>query len=128
MSKRDLTGRSVADWKKSEHHGALTWLAERFSSIVLLPLTLWAAWAALQISGGGLEAALHFVRAPLNAGLIALTVLFSVWHMYMGLRVVVEDYISKEEGLGVYLFLIFLFSLALLLACGGALWLVHQAA
>jgi succinate dehydrogenase / fumarate reductase membrane anchor subunit len=127
-SKRDLIGRSVADWKKSEHHGAGTWLAERLTSVVLALLTVWVAWSAVKLAGGGYDAALAFVKAPLNAGLIGLTVLFAVWHMYMGLRTVVEDYFDKKEGLGVYLFLIFLLSLALLVATGAGLYLVHQAA
>ncbi|HWU50020.1 MAG TPA: succinate dehydrogenase, hydrophobic membrane anchor protein [Asticcacaulis sp.] len=127
-SKRDLIGRSVADWKKSEHHGAGTWLAERLTSVVLAVLTLWVAYSAVKLAGGGYEAALAFVKAPLNAGLIGLTAIFAVWHMYMGLRMVVEDYFDKREGLGFYLFLIFLLSLVLLVATGAALYLVHQAA
>jgi succinate dehydrogenase / fumarate reductase membrane anchor subunit len=127
-SKRDLIGRSVADWKKSEHHGVGTWLAERLTSVVLAVLTAWVAWSAVKLAGGGYEAAIAFVKLPLNAGLIGLTALFAVWHMYMGLRVVVEDYFDKREGLGFYLFLIFLLSLVLLVATGAALYLVHQAA
>lgn len=127
-SKRDLIGRSVADWKKSEHHGAGTWLAERLTSIVLAVLTLWAACSAVTLVGGGFDAAFAFVKAPLNAALIGLTAIFAVWHMYMGLRVVVEDYFDKTEGRGVFLFLLFLLSLVLLIAIGAALYLVHQAA
>jgi succinate dehydrogenase / fumarate reductase membrane anchor subunit len=127
-SKRDLIGRSVADWKKSEHHGVGTWLAERLTSVVLAVLTVWVAYSAVQLAGGGYEAAIAFVKLPLNAGLIGLTAIFAVWHMYMGLRVVVEDYFDKREGLGFYLFLIFLLSLVLLVATGAALYLVHQAA
>lgn len=127
-SKRDLIGRSVADWKKSEHHGAGTWLAERLTSVVLAVLTLWVAYSAIKLAGGGYEAAIAFVKLPLNAGLIALTAIFAVWHMHMGLRVVIEDYFDKTEGRGFYLFLIFLLSLVLLVATGAALYLVHQAA
>jgi len=127
-SKRDLIGRSVADWKKSEHHGVTTWLAERLTSVALAVLTIWVLISAVHLAGGGYDAAVAFVRVPVNAGLIGLTAIFAVWHMYLGLRVVVEDYIDKSEGLGFYLFLIFLLSLVLLLATGAALYLVHQAA
>ena len=127
-SKRDLIGRSVSDWKKSEHHGVNTWLAERLTSVVLAVLTIWVVISAVHLAGGGYEAAVAFVKVPLNAGLIGLTILFAVWHMYMGLRMVVEDYVDKSEGLGFYMFLIFILSLVLLVATGAALYLVHQAA
>ena len=118
--------RSAADWKKSEHHGAGTWLAERFSSLALVPLTLWAAYAAYQLVGGGFEAATAFLHSLTNAGLLAVTVILAAWHMYMGLRVVIEDYISKAEGRGVYIFLIFLLSAAVVVACLGGIYCVYS--
>lgn len=123
--KSKLVGaRSAADWKKSEHHGAGTWLAERLSSLALVPLTLWGAYAAFKIAGGGYQGAVDFVRVPLNAGLLAVTIILGAWHMYMGLRVVIEDYVSKEEGRGVYLFLDFLLCAAIVVASLGAIYLV----
>ena len=121
-----IGSRSAADWKKSEHHGAGTWLAERFSSLALVPLTLWGAYAAFSIAGGGFDAATAFVRNPVNAGLLAITVILAAWHMYMGLRVVIEDYISKNEGRGVYLFLTFLLCAAIVLGCLGGIYCVYS--
>ncbi len=123
---RDVGARSSQDWKKSAHHGAGTWLAERFTGLALLPLTAWAAWAACCMAGKGFDGARAFVAQPVNAGLISLIVVISIWHMYMGLRVVVEDYIDKNEGRGVYLFLAFLLSLVLLAASLGGVYLVYQ--
>ncbi len=125
---RDVGARSPKDWKTSSHHGAGEWLAERGTSLVLIPLTLWAAWAACQIAGGGYDAALAFARVPLNAGIIAFTVLISAWHMYMGLKVIIDDYIGKPSTRGLLLFLSFFLSAAAFVATAGALWLVHQAA
>ncbi|MBW8734632.1 MAG: succinate dehydrogenase, hydrophobic membrane anchor protein [Asticcacaulis sp.] len=125
--KSKLVGeRSAADWKKSEHHGAGTWLAERFSSLALVPLTLWAAYAGFQIAGGGYKGAVDFVRVPLNAGLLAITIILGAWHMYMGLRVVIEDYFSKEEGRGVYIFLDFVLCAAIVIASLGAIYLAYS--
>lgn len=125
--KSKLVGaRSAADWKKSEHHGAGTWLAERFSSLALVPLTLWAAWAAYRIAGGGYQGAVDFVRMPANAGLLCITIILAAWHMYMGVRVVIEDYISREEGRGVYLFLTFLLCAAVVVASLGGIYCVYS--
>ena len=121
----DVSARSVKNWKISSHHGAGEWLAERFTSLALIPLTLWCAWAACQIVGGGFDKAAAFVKVPLNAGLIALTMLISVWHMYMGLKVIIDDYLAGPMR-GFAMFLVFLLSLALLVATGGALWCLHM--
>ena len=118
--------RSAADWKKSEHHGAGTWLAERLSSLALVPLTRWAAWAAFSIAGGGYDGATTFVRNPVNAGLLAITVILAAWHMYMGVRVVLEDYFSKEEGRGVYIFLTFLLCAAVVILSLGGIYCVYS--
>ena len=123
---RDVAARSAQDWKKSAHHGAGTWLAERFTGLALLVLTVWAAWAACKIAGTGFDGAHAFVAQPLNAGLISLTVVIAIWHMHMGLRAVIEDYFDKNEGRGIYFFLAFLLSLVLLAACLGGVYLVYQ--
>ena len=78
-------------------HGAAHWLAERVSSIALLPLTFWMVYAALEVAKG-YEAALAFVRHPVNAVFILLVLAVSGWHMHAGARVVIEDYMHKTLG------------------------------
>lgn len=123
---RNVGARSTQDWKKSAHHGAGTWLAERFSGLALLVLTVWAAWAAYEMAGTGFDGARHFIAQPINAAILSLTVVIAVWHGYLGLRVVVEDYFDRNEGRGALLFLVFLLSLVLLAACLGGVYLVYQ--
>lgn len=123
---RDVGARSSQDWKKSAHHGAGTWLSERFSGLALLVLTVWAAWAAFQVAGTGFDGARQFITQPLNAGILSLTLVVAIWHSYLGLRVIIEDYFDKNEGRGVFLFLVFLFSLVLLAAALGGVYLVYQ--
>jgi succinate dehydrogenase / fumarate reductase membrane anchor subunit len=121
-----IGARSAADWKKSEHHGAGTWLAERFSSLALVPLTLWGAYAAVSIAGGKYQGAVDFLHSPVNAGLLAITIILAAWHMYMGLRVVIEDYVSKDEGRGLYLFLTFLLCAAVVVISLGGIYCVYS--
>ena len=128
MSTNDLVSRSAKAWKASAKHGSGEWLAERFSSLALIPLIAWTVYAAWQMVGGGFDSATAFVRAPLHMGLIGLTVLISAWHMYMGLKVIVEDYIGKPGTRGLLLFLVFLLCAAVVLATAGALYLVYRGA
>lgn len=89
----------------SAHHGAGTWIKERVSSIALVPLTIWGIVSAATISGSGFEGAAHWLSAPVNAVLLGLTVLISLYHMQLGLRVVIEDYVHKPFGKGALLLL-----------------------
>lgn len=100
----------------SAHHGAGVWIKERVSSLILVPLTLWGLWAAWSIANTGYEGALAFLRNPVNAALLAVTVLVSIYHMHLGLRVVIEDYLHKALGKGLSLFLNFVFCAALAVA------------
>lgn len=89
--------------KVAERKGAGGWLAERLSSLVLVPLTLWALWSAAMIAGTGYEGALAWFAQPLNAWALAATWLITLWHMNMGITVIVEDYIHKRSTLGLLL-------------------------
>lgn len=82
----------------SAHHGVTHWIAERISSVALIPLTLWGVLSALEIARGGYDGAVVWMQNPLNAVLLALTLGVSFHHMQMGLRVVIEDYIHRPSS------------------------------
>ena len=79
----------------SAKHGAGHWISERVTSIALVPLTVWVAYAILRLAAGDYSTAVHWVSDPLNATLLVLTFAIAFAHMQAGLRVVVEDYIEK---------------------------------
>jgi succinate dehydrogenase / fumarate reductase membrane anchor subunit len=108
-----ITPRRRVQGSGSAHEGASTWLKERVSSIALIPLTIWGLCSAATISGGGFHDAAQWLRSPVNAVLLALTVLISLYHMQMGLRVVVEDYIHRLRTKGLLLLLNLFLCLAL---------------
>jgi len=111
--------------KVSERHGAGEWAAERLSSLILAPLALWGLWSGFALSDGGYDAALAWFRSPVNAALLALTLLVSVWHMRMGLKVIIDDYIHGPGSRGALLGLVGL--LCLLLAAAGVFFIVRLA-
>ncbi|MDC7682616.1 succinate dehydrogenase, hydrophobic membrane anchor protein [Asticcacaulis sp. BYS171W] len=119
-----LRERSSKDWKKSEKHGAGEWLAERWTSVALIVLTGWALWSAYGLMGQGYEAALAFVKAPVNAGLLALTFIITVWHTHMGLTANVLDYFPNSRALKL---ISALFCLVLLVAALGGIFLAFKA-
>ena len=100
----------------SAHHGAGVWIKERVSSLILVPLVVWGLWAAWSIANTGYEGALAFVRQPLNAALLTVTLLVSIYHMRLGMTVVIEDYLHKALGKGLAVFLNFVVCAALAVA------------
>ncbi|QYF86834.1 succinate dehydrogenase, hydrophobic membrane anchor protein [Brevundimonas sp. PAMC22021] len=92
--------------KVSERHGAGEWTAERLSSLILIPLVLWGLWSAAVLSGATYDGMMEWFSSPVNATLLAATLLISIWHMNMGLKVVVDDYIHRPGSRGALLGLI----------------------
>jgi succinate dehydrogenase / fumarate reductase membrane anchor subunit len=111
--------------KVSERHGAGEWTAERLSSLVLIPLTLWGLWSAWTLSGGGYDGARDWLASPLNAVLLAVTLVIGAWHMGMGLKVIVDDYIHKPVSRSALLGLIGV--LCLLVAAASVFFIVRLA-
>ncbi len=89
----------------SAKHGAGHWISERVTSIALIPLTIWVAYAVLRLAAGDYTTAIHWVADPLNATLLVLTFAVAFLHMHSGMRVVVEDYIHKTGTKSVLLLL-----------------------
>lgn len=82
----------------SAKHGVGHWLAERVSSVALIPLTLWGVYSALVIARSGYDGAVAWLGSPLNAVLLSLLLAIAFHHMHMGMRVIVEDYIHKPSS------------------------------
>jgi succinate dehydrogenase / fumarate reductase membrane anchor subunit len=96
----------------SAHEGVTRFISERATSVALVPLSLWAVYAALQLGHGGYEGAVAFLQSPVNAVLAALLVFVSALHMKMGMQVIIEDYIHLPRS-----------KLPLLLLNSGVCWL-----
>ena len=120
-----LTRSYIKGVKVSERHGAGEWQAERMSSVMLIPLTVWGLWSGWIMSGAGYDGALEWFRSPVNATLLAITLLVSLWHMNMGLKVIVDDYIHKPASRNTLLGLIAL--LCVVLAAAGVFFIVRLA-
>ncbi len=79
----------------SAKQGVGHWIAERVTSVLLVPLVLWGVWAGLTLAKSDYSGALAWLHWPVNAVLMSLLTAISFWHMHSGMRVVVEDYIHK---------------------------------
>ncbi len=75
--------------------GVGSWISERLTSLALVPLVIWIAYAGLRLAGTDYDGAVAWVREPLNAVLLTLLLAISFHHMHAGMRVVVEDYLER---------------------------------
>jgi len=113
------TPRKRVEGLGSARHGTGAWKAERFTSLLLVPLIVWALWQAPEVAAAGYAGALQWLRSPINLVLFSATLSISLWHMEMGLRVIIEDYVHGMLGAALVL-LNTLFCWGLLLAAAAA--------
>jgi succinate dehydrogenase / fumarate reductase membrane anchor subunit len=81
----------------SANSGASHWLAERLSSVALVPLTLWFVFSVVSLLGKERAAVVAWAHGPVTATLLLALVVITFKHMAMGLQVVIEDYIHEEK-------------------------------
>jgi succinate dehydrogenase / fumarate reductase membrane anchor subunit len=111
-AKQHRTALARARGLGAAHHGVNHFIVERATSVALVPLCLWAVWAALKIAPLSYEGVVAFIASPLNAVLAILLITISARHTSIGMRVIIEDYIDRTPT-----------RIALLLLNTGLAWL-----
>jgi succinate dehydrogenase / fumarate reductase membrane anchor subunit len=107
------TDRKKVEGLGGGRHGAGVWVRERISSVILVILGVWGLWAVTRFLGDGYDGARTWLSSKVNAGLLLLLILVALYHMNLGLRVVIEDYVHKPFGKGALLFINFFLCLLL---------------
>ena len=72
------------------------WWAQRLTALALIPLTLWFVGAVATLTGAGHEVVAGWIASPVVAGLLILLIVATFYHAYLGLQVVIEDYLHHE--------------------------------
>jgi succinate dehydrogenase / fumarate reductase membrane anchor subunit len=70
---------------------------QRMSAVALIPLSIWFVVSALSLVGANLAETLVFLAEPMNAILMFLFLFAALYHMTLGVQVVIEDYIHGER-------------------------------
>jgi succinate dehydrogenase / fumarate reductase membrane anchor subunit len=109
--------RGLGSAKEGAHH----FIGQRASAIALVILVPWFLTSLLGAVRGDYGDARAFIAQPVNAVLILLTIGAAVYHMRIGMQVVIEDYIGKT---GTRLALLLLSSFLCILAFAAAAYAV----
>lgn len=78
----------------SAHDGVSHWLAERVTALAIAPLTVWLLWSLLSLPDVSYWTVTDWIRRDWNAVLLSLLLLLSSWHSWLGVQMVIEDYIE----------------------------------
>ncbi|HRC71885.1 MAG TPA: succinate dehydrogenase, hydrophobic membrane anchor protein [Candidatus Competibacter sp.] len=84
--------RGLGTAKDGTHH----WWMQRVTSIALVPLVLWFAFSMLRYSRTEYEMFQHWLRNPINAGLMVTFLFVVFYHAKLGMQVIYEDYVRPE--------------------------------
>ena len=105
----------------AQHKGTSTFILQRATAALMIPLVLWFLIGMVSHLGADFEAARAWAAHPLNAILLALLVVIGAIHMRIGMAEIIADYI--HGGLkGVLSALNWIVALAVI---AGAAWAVY---
>ena len=80
----------------SARGGVGHWWHQRLTAVALIPLGLWFALSLPGLDLGSHAALVAWIREPLTAILLALFAVCVVYHSWLGVQVVLEDYIGAK--------------------------------
>jgi succinate dehydrogenase / fumarate reductase membrane anchor subunit len=90
------TPRARVEGLGAAHTGTMHFLRQRISATALIALSIWFLFAALHLVGADLADVLVFLGRPVNAVLMLLFLATALYHMSLGLQIVVEDYVHQD--------------------------------
>ncbi len=66
---------------------------QRLTALLLIPLVIWFCFALASLPGADHATVVGWIRSPVNAPLLMLVLIVGLYHGYLGVRVVIEDYV-----------------------------------
>lgn len=77
--------------------GVEHWWTQRMTAVALIPLTLWFTASLIALASSNYSTFIVWLRAPFVTILMVLLLIALFYHIALGLRVVVEDYIHSDR-------------------------------
>ncbi len=72
------------------------WWHQRLTAVALVPLTVWFCLAVASLPGADHAALVAWIAAPVNAVLLVTLVIVTLYHGYLGVQVIMEDYVHPH--------------------------------
>ncbi len=81
----------------SAKHGASHWWNQRLTALALIPLVLWFSFSIALIAVADYATVTAWIGSPFTAVLMILSLGVGFYHGYLGLQVIIEDYVAHES-------------------------------
>jgi succinate dehydrogenase / fumarate reductase membrane anchor subunit len=81
----------------SAHHGTRVFWHQRLTAVANVPLTIATIVIVMSLLGRNHAAVVQILGSTLVAITMLLFILTSVYHMWIGMQVIVEDYVHDEN-------------------------------
>jgi succinate dehydrogenase / fumarate reductase, membrane anchor subunit len=78
--------------------GVGQWWVQRVTAVALAPLSVWLVVSLLGLPAASYPVISAWMGAGLHPVLLALTVLLAAWHAWLGIQVVIEDYVPHPAA------------------------------
>ncbi len=72
------------------------WWHQRLTALALIPLTFWLVYSLIVLAGLSRAEVLLWMQNPFNAVLLLLFLVSMFYHAYLGLEVIVQDYMHAK--------------------------------
>lgn len=94
MSLRTPIGkvRGLGSAKGGTHH----WWMQKVTAVALIPLTIWFVASVVQMTGADYVMAVSWLGSPVVSVLMILFITTGLYHLKLGIQVVIEDYVHGE--------------------------------
>jgi succinate dehydrogenase / fumarate reductase, membrane anchor subunit len=99
----------------SAKSGVGHWIAQRITAVALIPLGIWFVGAFIVLSTAPFEVAYTWLSSPWTVTLAIFFILVLFYHGYLGIQVILEDYIPHEFIKWISIIAIKLFSILMAL-------------
>lgn len=72
------------------------WWAQRVTALALVPLVIWFVMLVLRLLSSSQVEVLRLIASPFNTVTLLLFIGVMLYHGYLGIQVIIEDYVHKE--------------------------------
>ena len=81
----------------SAKSGSRHWLLQRVTGIILALCSIWLIYFTLTNKNNGINIIMWELKKPSNVVVLLIMVAISLYHAMLGMRLVIEDYISCQK-------------------------------
>jgi succinate dehydrogenase / fumarate reductase membrane anchor subunit len=101
----------------SAKEGVQHWWLQRVTAVALVPLVIWFLIGLVAHAGADHATVTDWLGGPVTLGLFLILLGAGLWHLALGMQVVIEDYVLRE-GLRLALILLVKFGCIVLMLAG----------